>query len=57
VPSMPLRTAKRTFTILPRLPQMRAALKRLIREVRELQKRLGVQGEKPEGPREETEDF
>jgi len=46
VPSMPLGQAKRVFTVLPRLPQMRAALRKLIREVSALKQR--VTGEKPD---------
>jgi UDP-3-O-[3-hydroxymyristoyl] glucosamine N-acyltransferase len=57
VPSIPLRLAKRTFTILPRLPQMRAALKKLIREFRQLHER--VTGEPADGrPKTpDSEDF
>ena len=57
VPAMPLRQARRVFTLLARLPQMRAALRRLIREFESL--RRSVHGEPAEGgpAAEEREDF
>ncbi len=42
-PAFPLRAAKRAYTLLPRLPQMRSALRKLIAQVRELQKRAGIE--------------
>ena len=49
--------AKRTFTILPRLPQMRAALRKLIREFRQLQQRVGGPPAQGAGGDEGMEDF
>jgi UDP-3-O-[3-hydroxymyristoyl] glucosamine N-acyltransferase len=57
VPAMPLRLARRTYTILPRLPQMRAALRTLIREVRQLQRRVTGLPEKTKSGLDEMEDF
>lgn len=39
-PSMPLGQARRAFAVLPRLPQMRAALRKLIREVSALKRQV-----------------
>jgi len=48
VPSMPLAQAKRAFVTLPRLPQIRTAVRRLAREVNAIKRRLGMPAEKPE---------
>ena len=46
VPSMPLAQAKRAFVTLPHLPQIRTAVRRLVREVNALKRRMGMPAEK-----------